>query len=459
MNMESDRLAEIMDSVPRYREFLNVDELNSSSQALADEHRHVDFFRVGESTEGAPINALKIGDGPMNALLFGFPHPNEPIGSMTLEYLSRRLAEDDELREEMGYTWYIVKCIDPDGARLNEGWFKGRFTPLKYALNYYRPPGKNQVEWTFPVDYKTLHFHDPLPETRALMSLIDEHRPDFMYSLHNAGFCGVYWYLGKEASSLYPRLHELVRGQGLPLHMGEPETPFIEKLDDAIFRMFGVEEGYDFNEKHSDVDPATLIENGTSSHGYLRDACDGFMLICEMPYYFDERITDDSPSDIDRREAVLEGIRISEEDYAFLRSKFEYLAKRTDKSTRLYKTMADYVENFEKRLAPRKRHAETAEEYEGKATVAQAFDSLVAGRFGSMLRMGMMLRVADQALKRGRHKGIEGIVEEIRNRILETNREIEKETNIEVIPIQKLVRVQLGSGLMTAEHLKGTQRE
>ncbi|MDH5200633.1 MAG: M14 family zinc carboxypeptidase, partial [Candidatus Bathyarchaeota archaeon] len=175
--MESDRLAEILDSVPEYREFLTVDELNSSSQALADEHGHVDFFRVGESTEGEPIHALRIGDGPRNALLFGFPHPNEPIGSMTLEYLSRRLAEDDELRDEMGYTWYIVKCIDPDGARLNEGWFKGRFTPLKYALNYYRPPGKNQVEWTFPVDYKTLHFHDPLPETRALMRLIDGPRP------------------------------------------------------------------------------------------------------------------------------------------------------------------------------------------------------------------------------------------------------------------------------------------
>jgi len=455
MKMESDRLAEILDLVPDYGEFLTIDELNSSSQTLADEHKHVDLFRVGESTEGEPIYALRIGDGPRNALLFGFPHPNEPIGSMTLEYLSRRLAEDDGLREDLGYTWYIVKCIDPDGARLNEGWFKGEFTPLKYALNYYRPPGKNQVEWTFPVDYKTLHFHDPLPETGALMRLIDEHRPDFMYSLHNAGFCGVYWYLGKEAPSLYPGLHKLVRGQGLPLHMGEPETPFIEKLDDAIFRMAGVEESYDFNERHSDVDPATLIENGTSSHGYLRSVCDGFTLVCEMPYYFDERVTDDSPSDIDRREAVLEGIRRSEEDYDFLKPRFEKIAKVADKASKLYRTMADYVENFEKRLAPWKRHAETTEEYEGKATVAQAFDSLVAGRFGSMLRMGMALRVADQALTRGPDTEVGEIREEIHGRILEIDHEIEEKTEIEIIPIQKLVRIQLGSGLMVADHLKG----
>jgi hypothetical protein len=445
---------DILRGVPDYREFMTVDELNTSSQRLADEHDHVEFFRIGESTEGEPISALKIGEGSRNALLFGFPHPNEPIGSMTLEYLSGRLAEDDGLREEMGYTWYIVKCIDPDGARLNEGWFKGEFTPLKYALNYYRPPGKNQVEWTFPIDYKTLHFHSPLPETQALMRLIDAHRPTFLYSLHNAGFCGVYWYLGEELPKLYQGLHGLVRGQGLPLHMGEPETPFIEKLDDAIFRMFGAEESYDFTAKHTDEDPAKLRESGTSSHGYLRSVCDGFTLVCEMPYYFDERVRDDSLSDVDRREAVLEGIRYGEETYEFLNPLFKAIAEKADESKRLYLTTDDYLENFVKRQEPRKRHAETTEEYEGKATVAQAFDSMIARKFGTMFRLGMTMRVADEVLSRGVDPKIQGIRDEIEERILETNRDVEAESDIEVIPIQKLVRVQLGSGLMIAEHLK-----
>ncbi len=454
MNIESERLAEILDSVPGYLEFLTVDELNFSSQALADKYGQVDFFRVGESTEGEPIHALRIGNGPRNALLFGFPHPNEPIGSMTLEYLSRRLAEDDELRENLGYTWYIVKCIDPDGARLNEGWFKGKFTPLKYTLNYYRPPGKNQVEWTFPVDYKTLHFHDPLPETRALMRLIDEHRPDFMYSLHNAGFCGVYWYLGGEVPVLYHGLHKLAREQGLPIHMGEPETPYIEKFDEAIFKMTGAEDWYDFTEKHTDVDPATLKENGTSSHGYLRSVCDGFTLVCEMPYYFDERVTDDTISDVRRREAVLEALGHAEDAYEFLRPRFEAISKKAVASKRLYQSVYDYLMNFEKRMEPRKRHAETAEEYEGRATVAQAFDSKVARKYGSMLMMGMAMRVADDVLSEGGDAKIEEIRDEIHEWILETNREVEKQSDIEVIPIQKLVRVQLGSGLVIAEYLK-----
>ncbi len=37
--------------------------------------------------------------------------------------------------------------------------------------------------------------------------------------------------------------------------------------------------------------------------------------------------------------------------------------------------------------------------------------------------------------------------------MLETKREIKK-TEIDVIPIQKIVRIQLGSGLMIANHLK-----
>ncbi len=38
--------------------------------------------------------------------------------------------------------------------------------------------------------------------------------------------------------------------------------------------------------------------------------------------------------------------------------------------------------------------------------------------------------------------------------MLETNRKVEAESDIEVISIQKLVRVQLGSGLMIMEHLR-----
>jgi len=173
-----------------------------------------------------------------------------------------------------------------------------------------------------------------------------------------------------------------------------------------------------------------------------------------MPYYYDERVTDDSPSDVERREAVLGGIERGEKFYRFLKPRFDKISVKANKSSRLYAAVSDHLENFEKRNAPRRKHAETTEEYEGKATVAQEFDSRVSTKFYSMLRMGMALRVADQALATGPDRKLETAREEIHGRLLETNDAVMKEAEIEVIPIQKLVRIQLGSGLMIAEHLK-----
>ncbi len=33
--------------------------------------------------------------------MFGCPHPNEPMGAMLLEYFSRALAEDEDLRKAL----------------------------------------------------------------------------------------------------------------------------------------------------------------------------------------------------------------------------------------------------------------------------------------------------------------------------------------------------------------------
>ena len=78
------------------------------------------------------------------------------------------------------YTWNIVKCIDPDGTRLNEGWFKGPFTVTNYAKNFYRPGGTQQAEWTFPVEYKNYSFFSPIAETQALMTAITALKPVFI---------------------------------------------------------------------------------------------------------------------------------------------------------------------------------------------------------------------------------------------------------------------------------------
>ena len=108
---------QIMADVPDYREFMTVAELSASSRDLARRFpKLVTLQTIGTSTEGRPIEMLTIGNGPRKALLVGTPHPNEPIGTLTIEFLSRRLCEDDDLRDDLDFTFLMIKCADPDGT-------------------------------------------------------------------------------------------------------------------------------------------------------------------------------------------------------------------------------------------------------------------------------------------------------------------------------------------------------
>ncbi|MFX1255766.1 MAG: M14 family zinc carboxypeptidase [Promethearchaeota archaeon] len=450
-------IEKILDCVPAFKEFMTVEELDHSSRMLADEFKSVDLINIGTSTAGRTISCLKIGKGRKNAFCFAFPHPNEPIGSLTTEFLSHFLAENTDITNDLGYTWYLIKAIDPDGAALNEGWFKGKFDPVKYAKNYYRPAPHEQIEWTFPIKYKKLEFSSPPPETQALMKIIDEIKPSFMFSLHNAGFCGVYWYVTHEIKEMFPDFIKLTEQQKLPIHRGEPETPFIKKHHPAIFQMFGIKEEYDFYEENGVENPQELVKCGTSSDDYLRRVTEGqgLTLVCEMPYFYDKAVGDDSLTDYDRRKKRLEAIEFHKETHKYTKPHFEAIRKYCDQSSRIFTSVADGMDNFEKRITPIIHHTKTSSMYEGKATVAQAFDSMVASKYYGTFRGAMIARLCKEAASS--HPEVKGELNKIRNELEEwveqTIKNTLKGTNFEVIPIQKLVKVQVGSALIAIRHL------
>jgi hypothetical protein len=452
--MDFNQILDIINDVPDYQTFLTVDELKASSQSLAKKYPDiVDILPIGNSRQGDPVEAIKIGNGDRKALLFAFPHPNEPIGSMMLEYLSLRLAEDASLRESLGYTWYLIKCIDPDGTRLNEGWFKGPFSIEHYARHFYRPVSFQQIEWTFPVDYETLHFHNPLPETQALMDLIENTQPDFIFSLHNSGFGGVYFYITEEAPALYDPFHRLVESQDLPLHLGEPEMPYIKKYASAIFEDTGIAEEYGFFKKHTDTDPAEIFKQGTTSFDYAKRYCNPFGLVCEVPYFYNPAINDTSPSDIVRRDAILQGLEQQKKHYSFLRQQYN---KAWDEIT-IQSPFRDFIDEilrtYQQHIAAEENWAQTDPEAAEIATVAEKFDNLVIRKFDSLFLLGMFVRMLDGQIKATGESSILGSVLEESKAAFETScSELETSLDYTVIPIQKLVRVQLGSALLSADY-------
>jgi hypothetical protein len=441
-------LSDILGRIPDYQDFLTLDEIHESSARLVDEFPGLAKLQViGTSTEGRSIELLTIGQGKRTALFLGAPHPNEPIGTLTLEFLSRLLCERSDFREQLDCTFLIVKASDPDGLALNEGWFKGAFSPLKYALNYYRPPQDEQVEWGFPIHYKTLHFTTPPAETQGVMQLMQHYRPEFLYSLHNASFCGVYFYLSRHLPALIPQLHQLVADHRLPLHQGEPEVPYIQAWDRAIYPLFGAQEGYDFLAKNLGEDPAPYLSTGTSSDDYLKTLVPhAFSLVCELPYYTDPILEDESLAGVSRREAMEEGLRRTETTVRILETHFGALRERLPQN-RLFRSVAEYLRRTPKRLIAQ-RNALAAPMYRQEATRAQAFDARVCRSFHCLLYLGELYRLATAIGERDRATAM-------RTHIEERMAQIETEGTLQILPLQKLVAIQTGSGLLALQTFTG----
>ncbi|MFN4189766.1 MAG: M14 family zinc carboxypeptidase [Pseudothermotoga sp.] len=443
-------IEQVIQQVPDYRQFMTVEELNTSSKRLKEQFpQSVDLFEAGRSTSGEPILCLKIGEGRRSALLYGFPHPNEPVGSVMLDYLSWKLAESKELRDIFDFTWYIVKVADVDGAKLNEGWFKKPYSFRQYVYNYYRPAGNEQVEWSFPIEYKTLKFDKPTPETQALMNIIEQRPPSFIYSLHNAGFGGVYYYISEDAPLLYPIFEKAAKDRNVPLSLGEPEIPYAKQFHQAVFLMPTTTHAYDYYEKYASVDPATIIMCGESSVGYAkRFNRDVFELVCEVPYYYDERIENTKPTKINRRKLVLEELESNKKDMEHLISIYEKIKNKIDTHTKFQDALEYFMESFKKSYQATLHWAQTAEELERNATVAEKFDNQISSKSYSLLKWGMLYRLVKS--QRNRDQILLKTANKIRKLIDSRMEILEKKTKFNVIPIRKLVQIQLTAGLYSS---------
>lgn len=447
-------LERTLEAIPAYHAFLTIDELDASSRRLAATYPDlVELTTAGHSRDGHPILQLRIGSGRRRALLFGCPHPNEPIGAMMLEYLTWRLCEDPGLRRELDYTWYIIKCIDVDGTRLNEGWFKGPFTPFHYARHFYRPAFHQQVEWTFPIQYKTYEFDRPLPETRALMQAIHEARPDFMYSLHNAGFGGVFYYVSKALpEALYARLRGLAVERQLPLHLGEPEVPYAQVLSQGVYRMPTTRDTYDFYAQVlGGADPAGMLTAGACSLEYAEPVSNPFTLVAEMPYYYDPRVNEPTPTATVRREAVLKGLDRDDAIIGFLAGQYERARPWLQVATRFEEALSDFLEQMGRAGAGRRHWSSTNQDLARPATVAELFDTEVQSLFYRLLYFGVFLRML---APQPPHPVLAEVREVVAAEMERWWRHLDGQLNYTVVPIRDLVSVQLGAALLVMEHLQ-----
>ncbi len=451
------KLQAVLDLIPEIHEFMTPEEMDESTFALAKQYPDiVQVDQVGESTRNYPIYRLKIGSGQKKALIFGCPHPNEPIGAMMIEHLAKILCEQPALLQELDTTFHLIKCVDPDGLHLNEGWLKGPFTYANYASHFYRPASVKQVEWTFPFHYENYHFDEPLSETKAIMRVIDEVKPDVLYSLHNSSFGGVYWYLTQNNSAVVDHLGAAAQRVDLPLSLGEPEMPFCKTYGDAIYQLPQSADMYEYFKANLDKDPAEVMKGGGCSADYLSTQNpDAFTIICEMPYFFCPDSNNLAPcADMTRKEAILKGFEIQDTYLAELKHAYAKLQPYADATSSCMLALAERCEDHQDhRDAQRALMDANPSEYEVPCTISSRFDNLIGTPWYTLIAFGMVRSAAKQTLNRSDLSeqavhDLNKLVSKTEQFINEKCAWIDAQVPCQPIAIRKLVSVQMESALL-----------
>ncbi|MDY7085507.1 MAG: M14 family zinc carboxypeptidase [Actinomycetota bacterium] len=447
-------LAEI-DTVPAYDAFAGVDELHAGLRRIADRHPGVaSLRRCGSSRQGNPLWCLTIDvdapDAP-DALAFGLPHPNEPIGGLTALHLAERLCADRELRARLGHRWRIVDCADPDGLRLNEGWLRGPFTRSHYARHFYRPAGRDQVEWTFPVDHGDAYFDEPIPETQALMRLIDAHRPALVASLHNSELGGAYYWLSRAEPDLHPILQRVPEHLGIPLDRGEPEAPDLELLDDAIYEATPLATVY---ERTMARRQPWIFEGGSTT--WYAERWGALVLVSELPYWLDPRAGDTAEAGVTYAEALAANAvaladlgELLTRTLAAVENHLIAPASPFWRAARFYATVVEAA--AQERLARSKDPAS-----ERPATVAEA-SSLELNIHEWRLRYGGILfrALRGEAGVGNVRASVRSALAEVEQRYAAWLAEDARVAELDPIEIRRLVGVQYAATVAAAAHLAG----
>ncbi|MFE4605442.1 M14 family zinc carboxypeptidase [Kitasatospora indigofera] len=172
--------------------------------------------QVGVSRGGRPLVLLSVGRGPRHVLVVGGPHPNEPSGVAGALRIAREVLGRPELADGRGVGWHFLLCLDPDGAALNVGWLHGPPTMARHFEHFHRPAFEEQPEWLPPAGSG----REPMPETRALLRVIDELRPFLQVSLHGVDFGGTFLQLTRGVPGLAARFAGSAARAGVPLDVG-----------------------------------------------------------------------------------------------------------------------------------------------------------------------------------------------------------------------------------------------
>lgn len=170
LDLDSDTFIRPEDATPALRD------LCSSGAAPGQ------FIELGESEEGRPITALRLGTGAHRVSLIAGNHSDEPVGPDFLRRFARQVLESpDAFSDLLGpFTFFIIPHTNPDGEAKNRRWVEEWPDIGSYLRHAFREPPGRDMEFGFPAMRK---------ENGIVGDFLWENGPFALHmSLHGMGF-------------------------------------------------------------------------------------------------------------------------------------------------------------------------------------------------------------------------------------------------------------------------------
>lgn len=238
--------------------------------------------RIGRSREGRPLHVLTVGRGRRNVLVVAGPHSDERVGAATALRLAELVAAEPALHARADAAWHFLLCLDPDGTVRSEDGPAVRRTPAAHFRHAYRPPADEQPEWAPSIRPDG----DQLPESSALMDLIDELRPFLQCSLHGNDVGGSWIQLTRDLPGLSEPLGKLSAERDVPVQTGTYDAMYWTGSGPGVYVMPEPGAPTQFASLPEDVNRSTWVR----PHRY-----GGMTALFEVPMWASRKVADSAP--------------------------------------------------------------------------------------------------------------------------------------------------------------------
>jgi hypothetical protein len=224
-----------------------------------------------------------------------------------------------------------------------------------------------------------------------------------------------------------------------------------------MFKMPYFADDYDYLEQYSPIPPEEMLKSGASSDDYIKARYQALTVNCELPYFYDSRIEDDSPSDMTRRQAVLAGIEHDREVLRFVKEKYEQAKPLLTVESLFVDAIEEYLRTGENDISTLESAVKKEEEYQRQATHAEKWDALSLRKFYNILYLGQFIRLLEFEKARNEErfpKRLQEILDDSLKEFEGRATEAERQLDYTVVPIKKLASIQLLTALYGMDYVQ-----